>query len=154
MIRCFTKTNFQLQRVPSKPTGKRNMQKKMKIVTRWAVAMIILMTEVFVHNCTLSDCNASYLYNIELNVRATNDIIVYTLMITYNARFYSSRCVCPPLLTLKVPNCPIISATPKTTQSIILETFGTKLSQDDLNTLEDGKQLNDQMLTETQWIIY
>lgn len=55
---------------------------------------------------------------------------------------------------LKVPNCLIISATPKTTQSIILETFGIKLSQDDLNTLEDGKQLNDQMLTETQWIIY
>ena len=56
----------------------------------------------------------------------------------------------PPLLSLKVPKCPIRSATPKTTQSIIVETFVIKLSQDDLNRLEDGKQLNDQVLTETQ----
>lgn len=89
-----------------------------------------------------------------IHIRATYDKIVYTPMITYNARFYSSRYVCPPLLSLKVPNCPIISPTPKTTQSIIVEKFGIKLSQDDLNTLEDGKQLNDQVLTETQWIIY
>ena len=76
-------------------------------------------------------------------------------MITYNARFYSSRYVYmwPPLFSLKVPNCPIRTATPKTTQSIIVEKFGIKLSQDDLNRLEDGKQLNDQVLTETQWII-
>ena len=124
--------------------------------------MIILMTEDFVHNCTLSDCNASYLYNIQLesgimrnkmiHITATNKNIVYTPMITYNARFYSSRYVCPPppLLSLNVPNCPIRSATPKTTQSIIVEKFGIKLSQDDLNRLEDGKQLNDQVLTETQ----
>ena len=68
--------------------------------------MIILMTEDFVHNCTLSDCNASYLYNIQLesgimrnkmiHITATNKNIVYTPMITYNARFYSSRYVCPP----------------------------------------------------------
>ena len=56
----------------------------------------------------------------------------------------------PPLLSLKVPNCPIRPATPKTRQSIIVEKFGIKLSQDDLNRLEDGKQLNDQVLTETQ----
>ena len=56
------------------------------------------MTEDFVHNCTLSDCNASYLYNIQLesgimrnkmiHITATNKNIVYTPMITYNARFY------------------------------------------------------------------
>ena len=87
-----------------------------------------------------------------IHITATNNIIVYTPMITYNARFYSSRYVymCPPLLSLKVPNCPIRTATPKTTQSIIVEKFGIKLSQDDLNRLEDGKQLNDQALTETQ----
>ena len=70
-----------------------------------------------------------------IHITATNNIIVYTPMITYNARFYSSRYVCPPLLSLKVPNCPIISPTPKTTQSIIVEKFGIKLSQDDLNRL-------------------
>ena len=87
-----------------------------------------------------------------IHVTATNNIIVYTPLITYNARFYSSRYVymCSPLLSLKVPNCPIRTATPKTTQSIIVEKFGIKLSQDDLNRLEDGKQLNDQVLTETQ----
>ena len=85
-----------------------------------------------------------------IHITATNNIIVHTPMITHNAKFYSSRYVCPPLLSLKVPNCPIRSATPKTTQSIIVEKFGIKLSQDDLNRLEDGKQLNDQVLTETQ----
>ena len=86
-----------------------------------------------------------------IHVTATNNIIVYTSMITYNARFYSSRYVCSPLLSLKVPNCPIRSATPKTTQAIIVEKFGIKLSQDDLNRPEDGNQLNDQVLmTETQ----
>ena len=87
-----------------------------------------------------------------IHTTATNYIIVYTPMITYNARFYSSRYVymCPPLLSLKVPNCPIRTATTKITQSIIVEKFGINFSQDDLNRLEDGKQLNDQVLTETQ----
>lgn len=50
----------------------------------------------------------------------------------------------------KVPKCPTTSTLPDTSQPIIVETFGITVTQDDLNRLQDGQQLNDQLSTEIQ----
>ena len=70
MIDYFTKTNFYFYTLRSTFQTYKQKEYAEKDQDSNKVSNTndyIIMTEDFVHNCTLSDCNASYSYNIQLD---------------------------------------------------------------------------------------